>query len=348
MTTDFTIVTDDGERTVAATRATDAVRVAPDDLRAAIGWELKPEGLCRDDVCVPVRDRAALLVDGMVDLRVVADTLRAPFVVDAEVDVAVLGTSAADRAAERAEMHVAPDLPLHDLDGNVHRWSELGRKKKVVTSWASWCGCRYDLPGWKAIQAELQEQNVVVVSLAIDEADAAREWVEAADPNYPVFVDPDHVIAERLAIYNVPTVLWIDEDDRVVRAPLIAPVDDLYKEFTKIESTVHHDQLREWVTNDVLPYSEDEARERVPAPTADDQLARTERRLGAHLHRLGHDARAREHFARAVELAPMDWTIRRGTMPLRGADPFGAEFFEFWEEWDAAGRPGYQSADQGG
>jgi hypothetical protein len=133
-----------------------------------------------------------------------------------------------------------------------------------------------------------------------------------------------------------------------VRAPVMAPVDDLFKDFTHVDSTVHHEQLRAWVNAGVLPYSAQEARERIPAPTDDEQLARAHRRLGAHLHRMGVDDRARVHFARAVELAPMDWTIRRGTMPLRGGDPFGAEFFEFWNEWDAAGRPGYQSADRGG
>jgi AhpC/TSA family len=195
---------------------------------------------------------------------------------------------------------------------------------------------------------ELQGENFTVVSLALDEADAAREWVETADPSFPVFVDPDHMIAERLAIFNVPTVIWIDEDDRVVRAPVMAPVDDLFKDFTGVDSTVHHEQLRGWVHDGVLPFSEAETRARVPAPTDDEQLARAERRLGAHLHRMGADERAQVHFARAVELAPMDWTIRRGTMPLRGGDPFGEEFFEFWQEWDAAGRPGYPSADAGG
>jgi hypothetical protein len=134
--TDFTIVTDDGETTVDATRANGSVRLAAAALARATGWDLMPEGLCRDDVCVPVRD--TLVVDDAIDLRGFAEALRRPLVVDDEVDLAVLGASTVDRAAEREGMRVPADLALRDLDGNVHVWGELGRKKKLLFAWASW------------------------------------------------------------------------------------------------------------------------------------------------------------------------------------------------------------------
>ncbi len=156
-------------------------------------------------------------------------------------------------------------------------------------------------------------------------------------------LDREHLVGELYGIVNVPSVVWIDEDDRVVRPPVIAPGDDMFRDFTDIDSSVHHAQLRAWVHDGTPPPRS--PHEQVMVPTDDEQLARLERRVGAYLARAGRGDDAERHFARAAELAPMDWTIRRGTMPLRGADPFGEEFFAFVEEWVAAGRPGYGSAD---
>ena len=95
----------------------------------------------------------------------------------------------------------------------------------------------------------------------------------------------------------------------------------------------------------MLPEDDQAVRGRQDLPGEELQLARAERRLGAWLHRAGRPDAARAHLERATELAPLDFTVRRGSMPLKGEDPFGQVFFDFWEEWDAAGRPGYRSAE---
>jgi hypothetical protein len=56
---------------------------------------------------------------------------------------------------------------------------------------------------------------------------------------------------------------------------------------------------------------------------------------------VGRTEAAERHFVRAGELAPHDWTIRRGSMPIRGLDPMGEALMPLWNEWVAAGLPYY-------
>ena len=133
----FTLI--DGDRVVAlrASRGGDAVQIAPEILRDATGWELKPEGLCRGDVCVPVRDRAALAGDGGVDLAAFARALDRPLALDIAERAAALGTSAAERSARLATLE-APDFALPDLQGRMHTLSEHRGKKALLIVYASW------------------------------------------------------------------------------------------------------------------------------------------------------------------------------------------------------------------
>jgi hypothetical protein len=185
-----------------------------------------------------------------------------------------------------------------------------------------------------------------VVAVALDEADAAREWIEAAAPTYPCVIDPDHLVAERYGFINVPTAIWIDEDDRIVRPPDMTPVNDLFRELTGIDSELHHAALRAWVRDGVPPVATDEVRANQSLPSEEHELARLHRRIGAVLRRAGDDTGAAEHFDRAGALAPWDWTIHRGTLPLRDKDPFGQDFFDYFQEWSEAGGPGYGWGNQ--
>jgi peroxiredoxin len=294
-------------------------------LAEALGWTLKPEGLCRDQTCVPLLGRSVL------------DALGLLVVHDQDAGVVAVAPSAEAHRRE-TETGRAPRLDLQDVDGNPVSFDDLSGHKRVLVTWASWCGCRHELGGWQQLQDELADSGLRLFSVALDhDPEDARPWIEAAGPSYPVAVDTAHVTAERYGITNVPSVVWVDEDDTVVKPPTIAPGDDQFVEFTRIESERHHEALRRWVRDGVLPEPVD-----VPARTDVEQLALAERRVAAYLQRHGDTEAARGHLAAAQELAPWDWTVRRSGIAMTGGDPFlGEEFTSFWEEWDAAGRPGY-------
>jgi hypothetical protein len=105
-----------------------ALDVTAEEFHAGTGWEIKPEGACKGDLCVPLDQR-----DGF-DLESTADRLRMALVHDADAGLWAIGPeSLGDRALVTAE---APELRLPDLDGNEFRLSSLRGQKVVVVSWA--------------------------------------------------------------------------------------------------------------------------------------------------------------------------------------------------------------------
>ncbi len=177
-----------------------------------------------------------------------------------------------------------------------------------------------------------------MIAVAIDEdADKVREFMDGI--TYPVLMDVDHVLTELYAISNVPSVVLIDEDDRIVQPNWNAYATNTFKEYTGIESEDQLDVIRRWVIDGTPMMSADDAKEAVGDLSEDEEQARLHFRIATHLRTSGDEEGAARNFDRAAELAPHDWTIRRAMMPLRGEDPFGEKFFELAAEFNAAGRP---------
>jgi hypothetical protein len=102
-----------------------------------LGWELHPEGLCRDGLCIPVPEDAALAVGGRVDLVALARLLDRPLASDPDERAVYLGVSAADRSRALRSL-VAPDFTLPDLAGRPHRLSDHRGEKVLLVAYASW------------------------------------------------------------------------------------------------------------------------------------------------------------------------------------------------------------------
>jgi hypothetical protein len=188
------------------------------------------------------------------------------------------------------------------------------------------------------MQDELGETGFTVLGVALDNGpEDVQPWVEGI--TFPVLIDPQHLLTELYAISNVPTVVWIDEEGRIVRPNGVAFGSDQFKQFTGVEAGPHLDALRRWVHSGELPLSSDQARGALRDLSTPEVLARLHFRVGAVAHGYGHEEAARRHFAAGAALAPDDFTVLRAAMPLQGQDPFGPEFLAIWRAWQEAGSP---------
>jgi hypothetical protein len=100
------------------------------EFEAGTGWQLKPEGACQGDICIPLSTRAG----DTIDVRQVAKDIGMPLVRAEGHDLWALGPAAPGNKALTTA--TAPDLRLPDLAGNTFHLSSLKGKKVLLYAWA--------------------------------------------------------------------------------------------------------------------------------------------------------------------------------------------------------------------
>lgn len=117
--------------------------VRPGDLTRINGFELKPEGACLDELCVPLdqsRDSALFLRrqgESWISVTGLANRLEQAWVADYERGVWSFASIPATRSAF-VEAAMAPDFALPDREGRLVRLSDFRGKKVLLLTWASW------------------------------------------------------------------------------------------------------------------------------------------------------------------------------------------------------------------
>ena len=113
------------------------------DLKRATRFEIKSQGVCRDQLCFPLpKSRKAEFVlrksgTNWFNLAEFARLIKQPFASDEKNGVWYFGARSEEQNGFLTSLE-APNFTLPDLNGKLHSLSTFRGKKVLLVTWASW------------------------------------------------------------------------------------------------------------------------------------------------------------------------------------------------------------------
>ena len=117
--------------------------ITTSDLTRATRFVIKPQGVCRDELCFPLpKSRTAEFVSTKgattwFNLSNFARLIKQSFVTDQKNNVWYFGVRAEEQNGYLASLE-APNFTLPDLNGKPHSLADFRGKKVLLVTWASW------------------------------------------------------------------------------------------------------------------------------------------------------------------------------------------------------------------
>jgi cytochrome c biogenesis protein CcmG/thiol:disulfide interchange protein DsbE len=114
----------------------------------------------------------------------------------------------------------APDFTLNDLSGAAVALSSLKDRVVVIDFWATWCtACKEGFAGLNRLQNNFGDKGVTVIGIDLEKAKPKKvdAFVKKAGIKYTVLLDPKTSTAKLFGIKGVPSLVIIDQEQKVVK-----------------------------------------------------------------------------------------------------------------------------------
>jgi peroxiredoxin len=112
----------------------------------------------------------------------------------------------------------APQIQLHDLDGEPVSLADYRGQVVLVNNWATWCPpCRQEMPVLDAFYRDHQHENFTIVAIdAGDPAESVIEFVKRYNMSFPVWVDPGSSALNSFRNNYLPSSYLITKEGQVI------------------------------------------------------------------------------------------------------------------------------------
>lgn len=136
--------------------------------------------------------------------------------------LALLATSASAQDVDRGvvEGDLAPTFETMTIGRDTLRLVDLRGRYVLLEFWGTWCSpCVAYAPRLAALYARYPRDRFEIVGVALDQAEAVREFTEARGLAWPQVVEPNRAgrpVTDLYGVSGYPTTFLIDPEGRVV------------------------------------------------------------------------------------------------------------------------------------
>jgi cytochrome c biogenesis protein CcmG/thiol:disulfide interchange protein DsbE len=117
-----------------------------------------------------------------------------------------------------AASHAAPDFALKDLNGRIHRLTNLRGRVVVLNFFATWCGpCRQEIPDFVRLYQRFRGKGLEIIGVSLDQEAGAvlGPFIRHYGITYPIVLGTREVVVDYGGIRGIPTTFVIDHNGAI-------------------------------------------------------------------------------------------------------------------------------------